>query len=177
MPARTRETSAEWAAGIPDHVTAKQATTALQGALDYADDAVNAVLSLLGGTTPPPRAMMPDLYTARDKVAMARDAIGALAERSPDVEVNPIHASEGKKLGVALIDAANAAMDRAKQPDSTAQLVATAAQAGARVASKAAGGLLSFAGRALTPMEIAFGALVLDELLTGGKYRRKLFKV
>lgn len=175
MAARVRQTAAEWAASVPDHVTAKDAVARLDDALGYSDDAVNAVISMLGsGTLPPPRSMMPDLYAARDKVVAARDAVQALADRAPDQVVAPLYVTEGRKLGSALIDQANAVMDRAKSSDSPAKLAVELAKAGARVADKAATGLLRIGERILTPMEVAFGLLIADELLNKGRYRRRL---
>ena len=104
----------------------------------------------------------------------ARDAVQALADRAPDQVVAPLYVTEGRKLGSALIDQANAVMDRAKSSDSPAKLAVELAKAGARVADKAATGLLRIGERILTPMEVAFGLLIADELLNKGRYRRRL---
>lgn len=174
---RTRQTSAEWSAGIVPPVTAKDAVAKLQGALDYADDAINEVMSTLGtGTLPPPRTIMPDLYKARDKVANARDAVKALADRTPDMHVNPIHLSTGQRLGAELIDAANEAMDKAHTPDSAAKMVSAAVQVAERAAATAAKGILTIGTRVFTPMEVLLGGLLLDEILNGGRIRKRVLK-
>lgn len=173
---RTRQTSAEWSAGIVPPVTAKDAVAKLQSAIDYADDAVNEVLSTLGGTVPPPRSLMPDLYKARDKVVNAREAIKALADRTPEAHVNPLHVTTGQRLGAELIDAANEALTRAKTPDSAAKMVSTAVQVAERAASTAARGILQIGGKMLTPMEVLLGGLLLDEILNGGRLRRRILK-
>jgi hypothetical protein len=173
---RNRESAAEWAATITDPITAEKAKERLEYALGYADDAVNAVMSLLGTMTPPARSIMPDLYAMRDKVVAARDTIGALAERSPDTHVSKMYVDVGKKLGIDLIDAANIAMDKAKTGESPAQVVEKIAEAGEEIAKKAAKGLIRIGGLMLTPMEAAFGALLIDELLNKGRFRKRILK-
>lgn len=173
---RTRQTSAEWAATITPPVKAKDAVAKLQSAIDYADDAINEVMSMLGGTVPPARSIMPAVYSARDKAVNAREAIKSLADRTPDVEVAPLYLSTGQRLGVELIDAANEAMDKAAKPDSAAKLVSTAVEVAERGAETVARGVFKLGSRMLTPMEVGFGLLLLDEIFNKGKFRRKLFK-
>lgn len=176
MAIRTRQTSAEWGAGLDVPITAKVAVSKLQEALDYSSDAVNEVLARLGGTIPASRDLMPELYSAREKVEAAHSAIKSLADRNPDVEVNPMYVSEGKRLGAALIDASNEAMDKAKQSDSPAKVAAEVVKPIERAAESAGKGLLSLAGRALTPFEIAFGLILVDEIFNQGKVRRRFLK-
>jgi hypothetical protein len=176
MAIRTRQTSTEWAANLEVPVTAAVATAKLQEALDYSSDAINEVMSRLGGTIPLSRDLMPELYSAREKVENAHDAIKALADRSPNVEVNPTHVATGKRLGMDLIDASNEAMDKAKQSDSPAKVLSEVARPIEHVAEKAGEGLVSIAKRALTPMEIAFGLFLVDEIFNGGKVRKRLLK-
>jgi hypothetical protein len=176
MAMRTRQTSAEWAAGVESPITAEAAVAKLQEALDYSSDAINEVLATLGGTIPSARDLMPDLYAARDKVATAHGAIQSLAERAPTAEVGANYVATGKRLGIDLIDISNETMDKAKKGESPLKVAAVVVDAGARVAEKAAGGLLSFAGRALTPLEIGFGLFLLDEIFNKGKGRKRLLK-
>lgn len=174
MPIRTRQTSAEWAAGIIAPVTASKAVAKLQEALDYADDAVNEVLSTLGGTLPPARAVMPELFAARDMVVNARSAIKSLADRTPDAEVNPTHLATGQRLGTNLMDAANEAMDKSKKSDSPAVIVADVEKVAERAVTKAAEGLIYFGRHAFTPLELLIGGALLDEVFNGGKIRRSI---
>jgi ABC-type glycerol-3-phosphate transport system substrate-binding protein len=176
MPIRTRQTSVEWSAGIVPPVTASKAVAKLQEALDYADDAVNEVLSTLGGTIPPARSIMPELFTARDQVVNARSAIKSLADRTPDADVNPTHVATGQRLGANLIDAANEAMNKAHKSDSPAEVIDVAEKAVERVATKAAKGLFYLGSRAFTPLEVLIGVAVLDEMFNGGKIRRGILK-
>jgi hypothetical protein len=155
-------------------ITAKNAVAKLQEAIDYADDSINEVMSTLGGTTPPPRTLMPDLYQARDMVVNARGAIKSLADRTPDVEVSPNYVATGVRLGTNLIDAANEAMDRAKKSDSPAELATTAAKSAVHMAEGAAKGLIKLGGFMLTPMEALFGAILIDEIFNQGKIRRSI---
>lgn len=173
---RTRQTSAEWAAGLDIPITAAVAVSKLQEALDYSADAVNEVMSRLGGTVPMSRDIMPELYSAREKVEAAHSAIKSLADRSPNVEVATMYVSEGKRLGVALIDASNEAMDKAKQSDSTGKVVETLAAPVERAAEMAVSATGNLIKRALTPMEIGFGLFLLDEFFNGGKVRKRLLK-
>lgn len=173
---RTRQTGAEWAANLEVPVMAKVAVAKLQEALDYSSDAINEVMSRLGGTIPMSRDLMPELYSAREKVETAHSAIKSLADRSPDVEVSPTYVATGKRLGVDLIDASNEAMDKAKQSDSPAKVASELVKPIERAAESAGKGLFSLAGRALTPMEIAFGLILVDEIFNQGKVRRKLLK-
>jgi hypothetical protein len=172
---RQPQTSAEWAAGIPDQVTADVALEKLKEARDYSIDAVDAVMATLGsGTLPPPRDLLPSLYDARDKVEQGITTIGAMAERSPKALVSAQYVTLGRQVGARLIDESNAAMAKAKASESPVQLATQLASAGARVAERAAGFAFKLGGRILTPMELLLGAALLDELFNGGKLRRSL---
>src|SRR5215831_1597655 len=173
---KTRQTSAEWSATIVPPVTAKEAVAKLQSAIDYADDAINEIISNMHGTVPPPRALLPDLYKARDKVVNAREAVKDLADRTPDANINPLHLASGQRLGAELVDAANEALDRASKSDSAAEMVSKAVAAAERGATNVARGMFAIGGRILTPMEMVLGGLLLDEILNGGKLRRRLLK-
>jgi len=173
---RQRQSSTEWAAGISaDQVTAKVAVAKLQEAVDYSKDAVDAVMVTLGsGTLPPARDLMPALYDARDKVEQALGALTSTADRAPESLIGAQYVTLGRQLGARLIDESNSAMDKAKASESPVQLATQLASAGARVAERAAGGLISLGGKMLTPMQLLLGGLLLDELLNGGKFRRQL---
>jgi hypothetical protein len=177
MAMRTRQTSAEWAAGIQVPITASAAVAKLEEAIDYSSDAINEVMSTLGsGTLPPAKDIMPELYNAREKVETAHSAIKSLADRSPNVEVASTYVHTGQRLGIQLIDASNEAMDKAKKSDSPAKVAAELAKPVERAAESAARGMGTLIGRALTPMEIGFGLFLLDELFNGGKVRKRLLK-
>jgi hypothetical protein len=176
MVMRTRQTSAEWAAGIQVPITAEAAVAKLQEAIDYSSDAINEVMDQFSGTTPPAKDLMPELYNAREKVETAHSAIKSLADRSPKVEVAPTYVQTGQRLGIELIDASNEVMDKAKTSDSPAKVASELAKPIERAAESAGKGLMSLAGRALTPMEIGIGLFLLDEFFNGGKFRKKLLK-
>jgi hypothetical protein len=177
MGVRTRQTSVEWAASVVAPLKAKDAVAKLREAIQYSDDSIDEVMSTLGGgTLPPARAIMPDLYKARDIAINARGAIQSLADKAPDSEVAPLYVTEGKRIGAALIDASNEAMDKAKTPDSAAKLVSTGIQVAEKAAATAARGILRIGNKMLTPMEVAFGVFLLDELFNKGKIRRGILR-
>jgi hypothetical protein len=177
MGVRTRQTSAEWAATVVAPLKAKDAVAKLREAIQYSDDSIDEVMSTLGGgTLPPARAIMPDLYKARDVAVNARNAIQSLADRAPDTEIAPLYITEGKKIGVALIDASNEAMDKAKTPDSATKLISTGIQVAEKAAATAARGILKIGEKMLNPMEVLLAALILDELLNKGKLRKGILR-
>jgi hypothetical protein len=177
MGVRTRQTSAEWAATVVAPLKAKDAVAKLREAIQYSDDSIDEVMSTLGGgTLPPARAIMPDLYKARDVAVNARNAIQSLADRAPDTEVAPLYITEGKKIGINLIDASNEAMDKAKTPESATKLISTGIQVAERAAATAARGVLKIGEKMLTPMEALLWALILDELLNKGKLRKGILR-
>lgn len=171
---RQRETSAEWAATLPDVITAKVAKERLQYAYDYSTDAINAVMSRFHGTMPPPQDFLPGVYDARKAVENGLTAIGALAERAPESHVAENYVKLGRQIGARLIDESNAAMDSSKRSESPAEIVTDVVKVAERAAGNAAKGLIRVGGMLLTPVEALLGAAILDEIFTGGKYRRKL---
>jgi len=171
---RQRETGAEWAATVPDTISAKDALERLKYAYDYSTDAIAAVMSWLSKPLPPAKDLMPGVYDARAAVENGLGAIGALAERTPDAHVSRQYVELGRKIGARLIDESNAAMDSAKKGESPAEVVKDVVRVAEKTAGNVAKGLIRVGGMMLTPMEALFGAVILDELLTGGKYRRKL---
>jgi hypothetical protein len=174
MATRQRETSAEWAATIPEDITAEKAKERLQYAYDYSSDAINAVMSMFHGTVPPARELMPDLFETRRGVEAALSTIGALADRTPQVKVAARYVDLGRQLGARLIDESNAAMDRSKQSESPGEIATKVVQSAEHVALNAAKGMIKLGGVLLTPMEALFGAVLIDEIFNDGKVRRSL---
>lgn len=175
MATRNRESSAEWVATVTEPITAEKALERLKYAYDYSSDAINAVMSMLGGTLPPSRDLMPALYDARDKVDAAITSIGALAERAPQSHVSHTYVDLGTKLGARLIDESNAAMDKAKTGESPAEVVKDVAKVAEHVAENTARGLIKVGGMLLTPMEALVGAALIDEIFNDGRVRKSLF--
>ena len=171
---RNRETSTEWAATITDPITATKAKERLQYAYDYSSDAINAVMSLLGGTVPPARDLMPEVYDARDKVEAAITSMSALAERAPESHVGHQYVELGKKLGMRLIDESNLAMDRSKKGETPAELVRDVTKIAEHAAENVARGLIKVGGMLLTPMEALLGAALLDEVFNNGRIRKSI---
>lgn len=174
MPTRNRETSTEWAATISEPITAAKAVERLRYAYDYSTDAINAVMASLGGTIPPARDMLPDLYSTRDKVDAAITSMQALADRAPESHVNHTYVDLGVKLGMKLIDESNKAMDKAVKEDSPAAVTTEVVKAVEHVAEETAKGLIKIGGFLLTPMEALIGAAIIDEVFNGGHVRKSI---
>lgn len=145
MPSNARMTTAEWSARIVEPVNARAALEQIQSAIDYAESAIDTVMSMYSGTMPPARALLPDLYSALDNAKRARDGVAEIAERTPEATLAPMYVIAGRNLGSKLIDEANSAMDKSAKSESPA---AVAAQAAPKIMAKLADlpGPVLFAG-------------------------------
>ena len=135
----TRVSSVEWSAGIKEPVTAKEALAQIEAAISYAENAVDTVMDSFAGTAPPARSVLPELYDALDKASRARDAIKVIADRAPDASIQSMYVIAGRNLGVKLIDAANAALDKLASLPKGATVLP-------QIAKKAAAPLLALGG-------------------------------